>query len=172
MVFEQHEIEEAVLNHFSAIFQGQRVPVYMEQDTPSQVDLAMQEIDQILSRDIPEVREDKFEDKVCSPFTFVELEQALHTLPSNKASGFDNISNEMLKHSSLTFRLYLQTFLNRIIEEGEVPPDLNIGKCLLVYKVTLRIIKTSYQGLFSRLVTPVYPLITGLSQFQAIFCVS
>ena len=138
MVFEQHEIEEAILDHFSTIFQGQRMPVHMNQENPSQIDLALQEIDQILASDIPDVRDDKFEDEVCSPFTFVELEQALHALPSNKASGFDNISNEMLKHSSFTFRLYFQTFLNRIIEEGEVPSDLNIGKCLLVYKVPLK----------------------------------
>ena len=50
----------------------------MNQETPSQVDLALQEIDQILASDLPDVRDDKFEDEVCSPFTFVELEQALH----------------------------------------------------------------------------------------------
>ena len=171
MVFEQHEIEEAILNHFSTIFQGQRIPVHMNQETPSQVDLALQEIDQILASDLPDVRDDKFEDEVCSPFTFVELEQALHALPSNKASGFDNISNEMLKHSSFTFRLYLQTFLNRIIEEGEVPSDLNIGKCLLVYKVTLKKQYRDIKDCLLRLVTLANPPITALSQFQAIFCV-
>ena len=79
--------------------------------------------------------ENKFEDQICSPFSFVELDQILKELPNNKASGYDNISNEMIKNSSQTFRLYLQTFLNKIIDDGEVPSDLNIGKCILVHKV-------------------------------------
>ena len=135
MVFEQDEIEEAVLQHFSTIFQGTRVPVSTVIDDVDQVELALRDIDQILASDIPNVSENKFEDQICSPFSFVELDQILKELPNNKASGYDNISNEMIKNSSQTFRLYLQTFLNKIIDDGEVPSDLNIGKCILVHKV-------------------------------------
>ena len=135
MVFEQDEIEEAVLQHFSTIFQGTRVPVSPVLDDVDQVELALRDIEQILASDIPNVGENKFEDQICSPFSFVELDQILKELPNNKASGYDNISNEMIKNSSQTFRLYLQTFLNKIIDDGEVPSDLNIGKCILVHKV-------------------------------------
>ena len=135
MVFEQGEIEDAVLDHFSSIFQGKRVAVNTASMDVDQVELAIQDIDKILASDLPYAEDNKFEDQICSPFTFVELEQALHELPNNKAAGVDNISNEMIKNSNQTFRLYLQTFLNRIIEDGEVPPDLNIGKCVLVHKV-------------------------------------
>ena len=135
MVFEQDEIEEAVLHHFSTIFQGTRVPVSPVPEEVDQVAMVIREIEQILDSDLPHVGENKYEDQICSPFSFVELEQVLHDLPCNKSSGYDNISNEMLKNSSQTFRLYLQTFLNKIIADGEVPPDLNIGKCILVYKV-------------------------------------
>ena len=112
MVFEQGEIEDAVLDHFSSIFQGKRVAVNTASMDVDQVELAIQDIDKILASDLPYAEDNKFEDQICSPFTFVELEQALRELPNNKAAGVDNISNEMIKNSNQTFRLYLQTFLN------------------------------------------------------------
>ena len=111
------------------------MPVRPVPEDVDQVELVLREIDQILDSDFPQVGENKFEDQICSPYSFVELEQILQELPSNKASGYDNISNEMVKNSSQTFRLYLQSFLNKILADGEVPPDLNVGKCILVYKV-------------------------------------
>ena len=45
------------------------------------------------------------------------------------------IPNELLKHGSSTFKHYLMHFLNKILEEGSVPEELNIGKCVLIYKV-------------------------------------
>ena len=77
----------------------------------------------------------KFEDDVCPLYTFDELGQELDRLANGKASGYDNVANELLKNSGYKFRLYLLTFLNKILEEGGVPPDLNIGKCMLVHKV-------------------------------------
>ena len=139
MVFEQHEIEDAVLDHFATIFQGTRVAVRVARMEVDQVELALRDIDQILASDLPRVEDNKFEDQICQPFSYVELEQALQELPNNKAAGVDNISNEMIKNSGQSFRLYLQTFLNKIIEDGEVPPDLNIGKCVLVHKVDLHL---------------------------------
>ena len=49
MVFEQHEIEDAVLSHFSTVFEGKRVPVYNE-GVQDQVELAMVELEQILGK--------------------------------------------------------------------------------------------------------------------------
>ena len=100
-----------------------------------QVQLTILELDQILDQTTPPVNPDQFESKICTPYTMTDLEETLQNLPNGKASGYDRIPNEMLKHSSFRFKLYLQTFLNRIIEDGEVPPDLNLGKCVLIYKV-------------------------------------
>ena len=135
MVFEQSEIEEAVLDHFTSIFEGKRVPVYTAQEPADQVELALLEIDQLLSGMPKGYKEDEFEDLVCSPFLFSELETCLQQLPSGKAAGIDNIPNELLKHSSQHSKYYLQTLLNKILLDGEVPPDLNKGKCMLIYKV-------------------------------------
>ena len=136
MVFSQDEIEDAVLSHFGIIFQGQRVPVYPSKAV-DQVELTILELEQILDQTTPPVNPDLFESKICTPYTITDLDVTLQNLPNGKASGYDRIPNEMLKHSSFRFKLYLQmqTFLNRIIEDGEVPPDLNIGKCVLIYKV-------------------------------------
>ena len=76
-----------------------------------------------------------FEHEICSPYTFTELADELAALQDSKASGYDGIANELLKNTGFRFRLYLQTFLNRILKDGHVPQDLNIGKCLLVHKV-------------------------------------
>ena len=135
MVFEQHEIEEAVLGHFSSIFEAKRVPVYSSVGVQDQVQLTIMELEQILSKEGPEYEENQFESKVCPDYTFTELEQILADLPDGKAAGVDNISNELLKHSSFQSKLYLQTFLNKIIHDGEVPVELNQGKCMLIFKV-------------------------------------
>ena len=136
MVFEQSEIESAVLDHFASIFDGKRVPVYADPEPVDQVELALHEIDQLLLGMPAGYKEDEFEELVCSPFSFNELESCLKDLPSGKAAGIDNIPNELLKHSSQQSRHYLQMLLNKILEEGEVPPELNKGKCMLIYKVS------------------------------------
>ena len=140
MVFEQHEIEEAVLGHFSSIFEAKRVPVYSSVGVQDQVQLTIMELEQILSKEGPEYEENQFESKVCPDYTFTELEQILADLPDGKAAGVDNISNELLKHSSFQSKLYLQTFLNKIIHDGEVPVELNQGKCMLIFKVLTQIL--------------------------------
>ena len=135
MVFKQDEIEDAVMDHFTEIFKGQRVPVYPVNEGPDQVDIAINEIEKILSQSPLTFEDKQFELDVCSPFTMAELDQTLDSLPNGKAAGIDNIPNELLKNSNLKSRLYIQTFLNKIISDGEVPEDLNLGKCMLIFKV-------------------------------------
>ena len=135
LVFEQDEIEEAVLTHFGKIFNGQRVPVYPLGVPISQVDLAIQELDLIIGQRDPTVKHDQYEEAVCSPYTFLELDRILNKLPSGKASGYDQIPNEMLTHSSFTFKQYLLIFLNKVLADGRIPEDLNLGKCILIFKV-------------------------------------
>ena len=135
MVFDQTEIESAVLSHFATIFEGKRVPVYTETDTVDQCELSLNELDLILAKESPSFQEDEFETMVCNPFTFIELERTLGELPNGKSAGADNLANELLKNSSYKSKFYLQSFLNRIIQDGEVPVELNRGKCMLIYKV-------------------------------------
>ena len=154
MVFEQHEVEEVVLQHFTTIFDGQRVPVFAPDPPPDQIQVALREIEQMLHLPDPVLPHDHFEEEVCAPYSFVELEQLLQQLPTGKASGYDRfaldlsikglitifrISNEFLKNSSYKFKQFLLVFLNKILHDGVVPQGLNIGKCMLIYKVNLLI---------------------------------
>ena len=136
IVFAQTEVKDAVLHHFGNAFQGKRYPIITPQPTPDQLSTSITELYQILSQNHPTFHPTKFEEEVCSLYTFTELEQLLEKLPSGKASGYDKISNEMLKHSSFIFKQYLLIFLNRIIQDGKVPKLLNTGKCMLIFKVS------------------------------------
>ena len=73
MVFAQHEIEAAVLDHFEKIFVGKRIPVYPVAPLPDQVSLSILELEQILGQNSPSFKSDHFENKVCSPSSFIEL---------------------------------------------------------------------------------------------------
>ena len=89
MVFEQEQIEETILKHFTAIFEGKRVPVTPSKPSPDQVEAALQELDQILGQKQPVFESDHFEKEVCRPYNYTELDQILQKLPSGKASGYD-----------------------------------------------------------------------------------
>ena len=141
MVFEQTEIENAVLHHFSKIFQGQNHPVFplLTPDPQHHVELTIHEIDQIMGQNLPTFYPCHFQTHVCTPYSYAELTEALTKLPSGKSSGYDGIPNETLKNTGFSFRLYLQTFLNRILETVVVPQALNLGKCILISKVCIKI---------------------------------
>ena len=135
IVFEQSEIEDTILDHFSKIFDGKRQASVLPPPERDPVQMAIDEIDQILDKEYHEST--KFESLVCAPYTMLELEQTLCKLPTGKASGYDGIPNELLMNTNFEFRKYLQIFLNRILETGKVPETLNAGKCYLIYKVML-----------------------------------
>ena len=136
MVFSQDEIEEVVLEHFSDIFKAQRVPIFSPtSDQLSQTDIAINEIEDMLKGASTSFDPNMFGDEVCPPYSFTELEEELSSLPNGKASGYDGVPNELMKNSGYHFRLYLMEFLNKILSDGGVPPDLNIGKCMLIHKV-------------------------------------
>ena len=95
MVFEQHEVEEVILQHFTSIFDGQRVPVFTSETPPDQLQLALQEIDQMLHQQDPVLPPDHFEEKVCAPYSFVKFDQILQKLPTGKASGYDRFDEDL-----------------------------------------------------------------------------
>ena len=135
MVFEQPEIESAILSHFGTIFQGKRSPIYPPDEPADQMGLADTDIQNILSQPPSDVPPDKFENDVCPPMSFLELDQLLQKLPLGKSSGYDRVPNEFLRNSSFLFKQYLLVFYNQIIKDGCVPESLNAGKCILIYKV-------------------------------------
>ena len=136
MVFQQDQIEEAVLDHFIIIFNGKKVPVFPDTEVHDQTELTIQELDEILANSHIDHPENKFENQICSPYSFTELSSILDHLPQGKACGYDQIPNELLKNCSQHFKQYLLAFLNQIIKDGKVPPEINIGKCMLIHKVT------------------------------------
>ena len=89
MVFEQSQIEDAVLEHFEEIFKAKRIPVFLDEAPVDQVELVCREIDQILGEQDVNFQPDHFEEKICAPYSMVELDQILQKLPSGKASGYD-----------------------------------------------------------------------------------
>ena len=112
MVFEQEEVEEVVLQHFSTIFDGQRVPVYAPEASPDQTKAALDEIDEILGQHDSGFAPDHFEKQVCAPYSFVELEQILRELPTGKASGYDRYWYCFIEHSVIIKNLYLESQMN------------------------------------------------------------
>jgi hypothetical protein len=141
MVFNQDELEEVVMHQFSKIFEGKRHPIYPTIHPLDQTDISLHEINQILSQSSHTFKSDHFEEQVCPPYTFLELEETLGNLQAGKASGYDRVPNELLKNSSFNFKQYLLIFLNKILDDGSVPQRLNEGKCMLIYKV-VKMIKT------------------------------
>ena len=48
--------------------------------------------------------------------------------------GVDNIPAEVLKYAGRQLREYLLVFFNSILKSGNVPPALNVVKCILLHK--------------------------------------
>ena len=171
MVFEQSEIQDVILQHFGEIFKGSRHPILVDETLNNQEELCLAELDVILSRDSRTFTPDQFEDEVCSPYTFIELDQILKKLPKGKSAGYDMICNEVLRNVSTKFKHYLLLFLNKIISSGTIPPDLNVGKCILIFKVLKFKIKLQSTNNFPfRGATPSIPPSTGPSPFPLTSC--
>ena len=129
------------MHRFGKIFKVQRIPITPTNpiSQQNQDKLTLLEMEQILGQNTPNLNHDHFENEVCTPYSFTELGEALDKLPNGKSTGYDSIPNELLKNVSFKFKIYLQTFLNRILEDGKVPEALNIGKCMLIFKVIIKI---------------------------------
>ena len=137
MVFQQDEIEDAVLDHFSNIFIAKRSPVFTTIEHPDMIAVTLTDIDNLLAMGVNNIPEDKYEDLVCSEYTLAELSQILSSLPNEKAAGYDQLPNELIRNCSDNFKQYLLLFLNQLITEGRVPEELNLGKCVLIHKVII-----------------------------------
>ena len=120
-------------------------PLFPLPPPPSQEELSISEMTEIIGKSTETFSPDHFEDRICLPYSFNELDLTLNKLAPNKASGYDRVPNELLKNSSFKFKQYLLMFLNKIIEDGSVPQALNVGKCMLIHKVTPAIVSSIKQ---------------------------
>ena len=66
MVFEQEDIEDAVLDHFGTVFHGQRTPVFPAEPPADQIDLALSDMDQILGQPQAEFEPDHFDQRILN----------------------------------------------------------------------------------------------------------
>ena len=135
VVFEQDEIENAVVDHFSDVFKGQRTPVHGATETASGKNIRTDELIKNILENKDNVKEDKYESIMCEHMTMTELDSILLRMSNGKSSGVDQIPPEFLKNGGVLFKQYLLAFYNKIIDEGRVPAELNIGKCCLIWKV-------------------------------------
>ena len=131
MVFDQEEIEDSVISHFNRTFKASYNEEHTPLDSSAQVNEAMEQLDEMMGSD-----RKKYENLICSPYTFSKLDDILKELPNGKASGCDAIPNELLKNAGIRFKSYLLIFLNQIMDKGKISGELNKGKCLLIYKVS------------------------------------
>ncbi|CAL4250530.1 unnamed protein product, partial [Meganyctiphanes norvegica] len=60
-------------------------------------------------------------------FKMHELENAIETLPTDKACGIDYIHNQFLTHLPQNKKMQLLGIFNRIWRHGEVPDEWKIG---------------------------------------------
>ena len=141
MVFDAHEIEEVITSHFATRFEAKREPCMATGTNPEDhVDMARAEMEFIINASSNTYNPCEFEEQVCMPYTYSKLDDELKALPNGKSAGLDSIPNELLKNSGTKFRAYLHTFLNKMLELGKVPQELNAGKCMLIFKVGNRLV--------------------------------
>ena len=68
------------------------------------------------------------------PITDGELNEALQTLKTKKSSGYDEISSDVIKHTSPSVFEPLRYILNLSIEKGIFPDQLKIAKVTPLFK--------------------------------------
>ena len=109
--------------------------------------MSIDEIDSVLGSRSRSIDPERHQDRVCRPFSAHELDRTLEALIGGKASGHDDVPPEFLKNSTLKYRQYLLEFLNRVISDGIVPEVLYRGKCMLIFKVSLKHAILCYKNL-------------------------
>ena len=131
-MFETESVHQAVLDCWSNIFKGKRDPIFTNSQNP--VDIVQNEIQNLLNSSFQIFDPCTHEEVVCRPFTQGSVKECLSKLKTGKSSGFDNVPAESLKNCGPKYLEYLLLFYNKILSSGIIPPELNIGKCLLLPK--------------------------------------
>eukprot|EP00834_Sanchytrium_tribonematis_P005942 NODE_397_length_8118_cov_0.510787.p1 type:complete len:1622 gc:universal NODE_397_length_8118_cov_0.510787:1248-6113(+) len=71
---------------------------------------------------------------IWSDYTFHEFNTIIKNLPGHKASGPDDVPNELLKHSNDRFKMVLLRFFNIIGKTGIVPDIFRFSSIIPIHK--------------------------------------
>ena len=69
-----------------------------------------------------------------STVTKIELKELITSLPSGKAAGYDEISNEMLKVLEDEISEPLSILINKCLAKGVFPDCLKVAQVVPIYK--------------------------------------
>ena len=102
--------------------------------------------DDIFSK-LKEVEQDKIYTELDNKITRKEINNAICGLKNNKASSFDSILNEMLKHSQPFILECLYKLFNYILSHGEYPKKWSFGILVPIFKNGEKNDPVNYRGL-------------------------
>ena len=68
------------------------------------------------------------------PTTKIEIETLIESLPCKNSSGFDDISNNLLKKLKISISAPLETIFNKSIEEGVFPERMKLADVVPLHK--------------------------------------
>ena len=133
-VYEQEEIEEAVLWKFTQIFKGQRTVVFKPGETCEHDIIGKNDLKKSWAIDAKDIVINKYEDEICSKISSYEYEGLKNNLQKGKSSGIDGIPNEFIKNGGVALDEHIRAFLNRVVKTSKFPETGNEGKCVIVHK--------------------------------------
>ena len=81
-------------------------------------------------------------------FTLEELKKASHILKANKASGLDNLSNEMIACFVENYPFLVIKLFNTILDSNKVIPDWSTGMITPIFKRGSTSDPANYRGIF------------------------
>ena len=86
-------------------------------------------------------------DDLDKEISSIELQKAALSLKNNKASGFDGISNEMIKHSLPILGGLLHKLFNLILKNEKFPKHWNDGFIIPIFKSGSIVDPANYRGI-------------------------
>jgi hypothetical protein len=74
------------------------------------------------------------EDRLNYSINSAELSMIVKTLRNNKAIGFAEVSNEMIKHGGEKILYFIKLILEKVFQFGKFPHFFNVGKIIPILK--------------------------------------
>ena len=122
------KIEEIVLEELSKIFSGRKSKIFSSRNEQLFKEVLVKE-DMGWEEWIPTLKpNNEYEEEICRKVDITHIDESIKKIKEDRAPGVDGITANILKLSSLAFRTKLTELVNEIIQEGEVPESLLIGK--------------------------------------------
>ena len=80
-----------------------------------------------------------------TPVTSVEIDRIISTLKSKNSSGYDSISNTLLKNLKQSLVLPLTIIFNKSLQEGVFPSAMKLSDVTPLYKTKERYLTNNYR---------------------------